>query len=433
MESLIQRKWRQEQPAAKNECGSKNAVRGIRLLFATPEPCPTFRADVAVLFGKYLPRFGVRSDLVTDRAPGVSGEPRWEGGQAYLASARHDKVRKHLLKLAHYICVMFRADRDTYQAIQVRDMPLVGLIGLLAARARGLRFFYWMSFPTPEYHIKLAEGRRLSAGVVGYVIPWVRGRVEGLLLYRLVLRWADHVFVQSLRMRTDVADMGVPWEKITPVPMGVDTEVTRPELVVPSSDSRLVGRRVLVYLGTLDRNRRIDFLFEVLSIVRQVFPQALLVLVGQAEDDAHERWLRLRARQTGVMNDIIWTGWLPVDEAWKYVRAAEIGLSPFPRGPLLDSCSPTKLLEYLALNVPVVGNENPDQGQILREGGGGLCVPLEPSEFAHAVCRLLTDETLCRAMASSGRRYVLSRRSYDSLARCVASAYAELLNMPAVT
>ncbi len=30
----------------------------ISLLQLVPEPLPTFRADVAVLFGKYLPRHG---------------------------------------------------------------------------------------------------------------------------------------------------------------------------------------------------------------------------------------------------------------------------------------------------------------------------------------------------------------------------------------
>jgi glycosyltransferase involved in cell wall biosynthesis len=74
-----------------------------------------------------------------------------------------------------------------------------------------------------------------------------------------------------------------------------------------------------------------------------------------------------------------------------------------------------------------VGNDNPDQQRVLDEGGGGLCVPLAPDDFAHAVCRLLADETLRRAMASSGQSYVLARRSYELLAETVASKYADVL------
>lgn len=417
--------------------GDKLAVEvprpSVRLLFATSEPCPTFRADVAVLFGKYLPRSGVSSDLITERAPAVAGEVRWEGGDCILAPLRSGKAGKHLTKLALCACAMFRADRASYHAIQVRDMPLVGLLALVAARLKGLHFFYWMSFPTPEYHIRLARGRGLSTGLLGFLNPWVRGRIERFLLYGVVLPRADHVFVQSERMREDVAARGIPSRKMTPVVMGIDREVVRPERIAPSDDPRLTGRRVLVYLGTLDRNRRIDLLLEMLAMVRRRFPDTVLALVGEAEDEPHERWLRMRAEQLGVVEATIWTGWLPIEDGWRYVRAADVGLSPFPRGPLLDSCSPTKLLEYLALGVPVVGNDNPDQQRVLDEGGGGLCVPLAPDQFAQAVCRLLADETIRCAMAASGRSYVLARRSYALLADTVASKYAELLGAPTFT
>jgi len=118
---------------------------------------------------------------------------------------------------------------------------------------------------------------------------------------------------------------------------------------------------------------------------------------------------------------------LPIEQAWRYVRAAQIGLAPIPRGPLLDCGSPTKVIEYLALGVPLVANDNPDQERIVREGGGGLCVPLTAEDFAQAVSRLLVDEPLRRAMASSGQAYVRAARGYETLAKLVADKYADLL------
>jgi glycosyltransferase involved in cell wall biosynthesis len=153
------------------------------------------------------------------------------------------------------------------------------------------------------------------------------------------------------------------------------------------------------------------------------------VLVGEAEDEPEGRWLRSRAREVGVEDATLFTGWLPSQQGWRYVRAAEIGLSPIPRGTLLDCGSPTKLVEYQALGVPAVANDNPDQEHILREGGGGLCVPLTAEDFAEAVCRLLGDASLRRAMAASGQAYVRARRGYDTLAVELARKYAEVLRM----
>jgi glycosyltransferase involved in cell wall biosynthesis len=405
------------------------AKPAIRLLFATIERCPTFRPDVATLFGKFLPRFGVTSDLVAERTPGVAGEVSWGGGEALLVSSRGSGPRRYVENLAHYALTLLRANRAKYQAIQVRDMPSVALLGLLAARLKRLPFFYWMSFPAPEGQIYLARERGLSAGLLRFLFPLLwRGWMHLFLLYRIVLPRADHVFVQSDRMREDLVGKGIARQKLTPVVMGVDLEVSVPEAIAPADDARLKGKRVLIYLGTLARGRRIEVLFDMLKILRQQFPDALLVLVGEADDEADEKRLRKLAHDAGVAEATVWTGWLPTQEAWRYVRAAEVGLAPVPRGSMLDCGSPTKVLEYLALGVPVVANDNPDQERVLREGGGGLCVPLTAHEFAQAVSRLLVDEPLRRAMAASGQSYVRASRGYQTLAKLVADKYAELLH-----
>ena len=45
----------------------------MRLLYLTAEQWPTFRPDVLALFGSYLPRHGIHSDLATERAHGAPG------------------------------------------------------------------------------------------------------------------------------------------------------------------------------------------------------------------------------------------------------------------------------------------------------------------------------------------------------------------------
>jgi glycosyltransferase involved in cell wall biosynthesis len=401
----------------------------MRLLFATIEPCPTFRPDVAALFGKFLPRLGVATDLVAERAGDVEGEVCWGGGDALLISSRGARPGRYLSNVLHYVRMLFGADPGRYHAIQVRDMPLVALIGLLAARLKGLPFFYWMSFPAPEGQIMLAWSRGLSMGLVRFLFPLLwRGWTYRFLLYRIVLPCADHVFVQSERMLEDLVAKGIVPEKLTPVVMGVDLERSVPERIPPADDARLAGKRVLVYLGTMARGRQIEILFDVLRLVRAQFADAFLVLVGEAEDEGQEQWLRSRAREAGVADAVLFTGWLPIEQGWRYVRAAEIGLAPYPRGSLLDSGSPTKVVEYLSLGVPVVANDNPDQERILREGGGGICVPLTAEDFARATCRLLADAGLRSTMAASGQTYVRAARSYDAIARLVARKYAELLH-----
>src|SRR5437899_10548167 len=113
--------------------------------------------------------------------------------------------------------------------------------------------------------------------------------------------------------------------------MGVDLEVSLPEAIAPADDARLKGKRVLIYLGTLARGRRIEVLFDMLRILRQQFPDVLVLLVGEADDEADQRRLRKLADDARGAEVTVSTGWLPHQEAWSHVRAAEVGLAPVPR------------------------------------------------------------------------------------------------------
>jgi glycosyltransferase involved in cell wall biosynthesis len=227
-------------------------------------------------------------------------------------------------------------------------------------------------------------------------------------------------------MQLDIAKQGIPVSKMTPVPMGVDTEISGLENIQPIADHRLEGKRVIAYLGTLDSVRKIEILFQMLSLISLQIPNIILVLIGDTEDDAHRDWLIQEADRLGVANQVLWTGWLPTGQAWSYLRAAELGLSPFPRGYLLDSCSPTKAIEYLALGLPVVVNDNPEQAQVIEESGAGICVPLQAEDFAQAVIHLLNSPTMMQLMGVKGVGYVVNKRGYDTIARMVAEVYLKL-------
>lgn len=396
----------------------------MRLLFLTAETFPTFRADVMALFGKYLPRHGIDSDIVAGHAPGHVGPVQWSGGETYLCDVAGGQARKHVKTLLHGIRQLYAANRKRYQAIQVRDMPVLAAIGLLAARLKGLPFYYWMSFPMPEDQIERARERGLSAGIMKFLFPWLQGRIGRFLLYRVVLPLSDHVFVQSERMKQDMVARGVSAQKMTPVPMGVDLEFIQANPIEPSDDPRLAGRQVLVYLGTMDRPRRIETLFAVLGLVRQAYPNALLVLAGDTEDPMHREWLIKQAHEAGQDAHVIWTGWLPMQDGLRYVRAAEVALSYIPRGFLLDCGSPTKVVEYLALGVPVVCNDNPDQAKVIQESGAGICVPYSAQAFADAVIQLLQQsEAGTQSRPEQGMAYVASCRSYAAISKNVAEAY----------
>ena len=403
--------------------------RPLRLLHFIPDGFPTYRADVSVLFGTTLPLHGVCSDMVAQAAKvgPVEVMPEWPAGDIFVCPRSAGRMKNLLRSLWHNLRTLLRMRQDAYDAIQVRDMVFFAIPALWRARWLNLPFFYWMSYPMSEGSIDLARLQGLKLGLVRFLFVAIKGHLGKWLLYSYVLPRATHVFVQSDRMRDDVAAEGIAFSQMTAVPMGADMDRITSLAVMSSNDARLVGKRVIVYLGTLDRARRIDFLFEVIQIVLPRFPDLLLVLAGEAPEDIDRKWLHEQAVKLGVDHAVLKTGWLPSEQAWQYVKAAEVGLSPFRPSYLLDSASPTKVIEYLAMGIPAVANDQPDQAKVLGESKAGICVPYTADAFAEAIMKVMQDPAMAAEMRQRGPKYVREHRSYETLGRLVAGKYRELI------
>ena len=128
-------------------------TRPLRILYAIPENYPNYRPDVSVLFGEALPALGVRVDLLAT-VDGDGEVPRWGGGDAFLHRAR-GRLGLTLADLWQQF-TLFRRARHGYDALVIRDKPVLGLLGFAAARLARVPFVYWMSYPLPEQYLWMA-------------------------------------------------------------------------------------------------------------------------------------------------------------------------------------------------------------------------------------------------------------------------------------
>lgn len=401
-----------------------NARPPIRLLQLVPEPLPTFRADVAVLFGKYLPRNGVLCDVVGK----ASAAPLTDSGFASQRrpASRASRWRQELAYLALCLRALFHAKHGNCDVIQVRDMVSMGLLAMCVARLKGLPFVYWMSFLMNEGRIGRARAEIAAGGGWRYRIVLMKGLIEKFLLHRFVLSGADHVFVQSDAMRQLLIGQGVPAAKLTPVPMGVDMEQLQtalPAQILPE----WAGRPTLAYLGTLDRSRQLEQVLEALALVRRRYPLASLLLIGDSPTPADIVKLLDHAKQLGLADAVRVTGWLPSRDAWSLLVGAQAAISYIPRGALYDISSPTKLLEYLALGMPSVGNDSPDQVTVLEGSGAGWLCESTPAAMALAIEEIFDAPALARERAARGPDFIGQARSYRVIAASLADAYSRLV------
>jgi glycosyltransferase involved in cell wall biosynthesis len=255
----------------------------------------------------------------------------------------------------------------------------------------------------------------------------MRAIFSRIVFYRIVLPNADHIFVQSEAMREWLATKGFDPNRMTAVPMGVDMSLFDRKQIVPAGDKRLDGKRINTYVGQLSKARNSEFLLELVMALKPLEPKLLLLLVGDAASSDERQWIRDEIAVRGLEDCVLLTGWLSQAQALGYAVRAEVGLSPIPRGELFDVSSPTKLVEYLALGLPSVANDIPDQKLVIERSQAGLCVPMEVAAFRDAVYQLLSDTAFREQCAVRGPAFVHAERTYKVLARGVAVKYREIV------
>lgn len=400
-----------------------------RLFFAVPDFFPPWRLDVDELFSRQLPQHGVEVTWSMRRKDAGACAQETQAGQTVYLPLRLSlggTVGKVANKLLQYVCelgLFFKLlTGPRFDVVQVRDRRyFFAFLGWLASRLRGSKFVYWSSYPFPEHVIEMAAGKNIPVRLI-YLL---RGYLSWFYVYRVIMRLADHVFVQSEQMFRDVAGYGVPREKMTPVPMGVP-----PRLLAwaGSASSRNIKTGKVVYVGTLARVRRLDVLIEAFALVYKRNPVAHLYMVGDGDIPAERAELEALVHRHGMADAVTFTGFIPMEQAWAHAASAEVCLSPFYPTFVLRSTSPTKLVEYMALGRPVVANDHPEQSAILSESGAGLCVPWGVESFAEAILELLADPERAQAMGARGPAWVAANRTYDKLAAQVYARYRSLLD-----
>lgn len=401
----------------------------LRFLFVSSDRFPPFRVDVSVLFGKKMVERGHTIDWVLQSEESLQKACRkqWSGcrvmvGPTDNGTSMMSRARKNLYSMIHDLKMLRMLRKNRYDFILVKDKFFAALSALFLSSFHKIKFVYWLSYPFPE-----ASLFEVKEGTARYPLIYrIRGHLLMFLLYRLILPFADHIFVQSEQMKKDIALRGIPEEKMTPVPMGVSTDEIPFFGYEPEGDTSNGRKKTVLYLGTLIKVRRMDFLVRAFEKVLRKGTDARLCFVGRGEDASDEQMLRDEAERLGIGDAVSITGFLPQQEAWQYVKGADVCVSPFYPTPILNSTSPTKLIEYMAMGKAVVANDHPEQSLVIAESKGGICVPYEELAFGEAIAHLLNHREEAEQMGVSGRKYVEKHRSYERIADLVENRLLQL-------
>ncbi|HNP88844.1 MAG TPA: glycosyltransferase, partial [Kouleothrix sp.] len=231
-------------------------------------------------------------------------------------------------------------------------------------------------------------------------------------------RRANAVTVVSRTLETQVRGFGVAPERTVYLPNGITptTDVLAPLRPVN------IHPTLLLYTRFWEFDVR-DMVAALCGIVAQQ-PKARLLVVGKGERGEEEELLRL-AERAGVRAAIDYRGWVEPAQLPALLASADIALVPMNDTLINRARGLAKLLELMALGLPIVAARVGQVAEYLEDGRSGwLVAPGDPGTLAHGALQLLGDRALAARLGQASYARARDVYSWAKLAMQAEYAYA---------
>lgn len=183
--------------------------------------------------------------------------------------------------------------------------------------------------------------------------------------------------------------------------------LSRVELAEPDPALRGEHRHLVCWIGKMGRQDRLDLLVKAAEkVVREHGREDCgFVVLGDGEclDE-----MRALTRELGLERWVTFPGWLPEADVFAYLATADLGIDTS----MQVEVSPVKVMEYMALGLPVVCFDL-RESRMLAEGAGVFVQPGDIDELASTVVALLDDPVERKDLGVEGRRRITEELAWE--------------------
>jgi PEP-CTERM/exosortase A-associated glycosyltransferase len=245
---------------------------------------------------------------------------------------------------------------------------------------------------------------------------------EGSLRYRLsraletrLLRRAHGITVICEGIRAELIARGIPADRITIIPNGVDLERFAPRAPNAAVIERygLRDSVVIGFLGSFYHYEGLPILLNAFAQLRDTVPHVRLLLAGGGEV---EQELRAQADRLGLGSAAIFTGSVAPEQVLDLYSAVDILVYPRLSMRITDWVTPLKPLEAMALGKVVVASDVGGLKELIIDKQTGLLFRAGDCDRLAAILRgLVADRALWPVLGAAARQHVLAARPWPGI------------------
>lgn len=301
-----------------------------------------------------------------------------------------------------------------FDVVHICNPPDLLFVVALPLKLRGARIIFDQHDLVPELYLSRFERGKdlLYHGVVA--------------LERLTYRLADVVIATNESYRRAALDRG------RKAPGRVFVVRSAPDL------SRFSGgtadpalkkgkEHLLCYLGVMGPQDGVDYALRSLAALRQTRAADDWHAAFVGSGDCFEEMCAL-SRELGLEDHVTFTGRIPDEELLAYLTTADVAMSPDPHNPLNDVSTMNKILEYMAVGLPIVSFDL-REARVSAGDAARYASCNDIDEFAAAVSELLDDPAERRRRGQVGQHRVANSLSWEHSKVQLIASYATAMGV----
>jgi glycosyltransferase involved in cell wall biosynthesis len=295
---------------------------------------------------------------------------------------------------------------------------LVGLSGWWIARCKRVPFVFEVRDLWPESLAAVGVGDANSS------LHRTLGKIAGFLY-----RHSDRIVVVTPAFEDYLVEhWRVPREKISVIENGVETDLFAPQPATKLRNELGVAEKFVVsYIGTMGMAHGLETILTAAAQLRGTNPEVAFLMLGEGADK--ERIVELARHRN--LNNLRFVDQQPREKIPGYICASDACMVLLKKTDLFKTVIPTKMLEFMSCERPVILGVDGQARSILEEAGGGLVIEPENSEaLVSAVRSLSANRELAHKLGQKGREHMLRKFSRRQTAERYVRVLQRLLNLP---
>ena len=217
------------------------------------------------------------------------------------------------------------------------------------------------------------------------------------------LRAGTKILVSNNETKKIIIDeYNVMQEKISIVPNGVDLSMFN---ITKKKNSKKV-----VFAGAMYYHRGLDILLKTIPLVIEKIPDAKFVLLGSGTEMDK---LKEIVSKNKLDNSVEFKGWIEREKIPENIADASIGIGPLRLTEVTSRALPIKVLEYMAVSLPVIAQKGTLPNDVLENEKNGFFIE-NHIELAEKIILLLNEPKKVENMGAHSLKLVL-KFSWDQV------------------